>query len=230
MKKAAYPGWQLPVVPFGLSTPPIGCVLDLPGLPGVGNKIYDRSPYGNIGTITGAAWIRLPSGLWVLSFDGSDDYVIIPDASSLDLTGNLTIRCWLKRGTIGAYMRIADKGTGNYAFGFINTNYFLFTIAGVIDIPSTGLVLTDTTAYHQIAVVRTGEAGNWDYIFYLDGAEDSTVNDANNLTANDEDLRIGVCKNLANAFNGFIALPRICNRALSALEIQKYYQQEKHLF
>ena len=79
-----------------LSTPPIGCVLDLPGLPGGGNKIYDRSPYGNIGTIIGATWLRTPSGLWVLSFDGSDDYVDCGSGSSLDITGGITVEVWAK--------------------------------------------------------------------------------------------------------------------------------------
>jgi len=36
------------------SPPELGCVHYLPGLPGGGSKIHDRSPCGNIGTITGA--------------------------------------------------------------------------------------------------------------------------------------------------------------------------------
>ena len=40
--------------------PQLGCVLSLTGLPGGGNKTYDRSPYGNIGTIIGATWMSCP--------------------------------------------------------------------------------------------------------------------------------------------------------------------------
>ena len=55
--------------------PELGSVLYLTGLPCGGSKIYDRSPYGNHGTITGATWKRLPSGLWYLDLDALDDYV-----------------------------------------------------------------------------------------------------------------------------------------------------------
>lgn len=50
--------------------PEIGCVLDLTGLPSGGSKIYDRSPYGKVGTITGVTWLQTPGGIWCLSFDG----------------------------------------------------------------------------------------------------------------------------------------------------------------
>lgn len=57
--------------------PNLGTVLYLTGLPGHGDTIYDRSPYGYHGTITGAVWTRLLTNSWVLDFDGSDDVVII---------------------------------------------------------------------------------------------------------------------------------------------------------
>jgi len=76
--------------------PELGCVLSLPEFPGGGSRIYDRSPYGNIGTITGAGWQRLPGGLWCLSFDGTDDYVNCGNKSSLDITGAITLETWVK--------------------------------------------------------------------------------------------------------------------------------------
>ena len=36
---------------------------------------WDRSRYQNHATITGATWIQMPNGLWVLSLDGIDDYL-----------------------------------------------------------------------------------------------------------------------------------------------------------
>ena len=80
--------------------PQPGCVLYLPGLPGGGNKLYDRSPYANVGTITGATWKRLPSGLWYLDFDGTDDYLDVGQDSSLMPTTSLTIELWLNPDTI----------------------------------------------------------------------------------------------------------------------------------
>ncbi len=59
------------------------CVLDLASpLYGPSSRlsVYDRSGYGNHGTITGAVWTKLPSGLWVLRYDGIDDFLAIPNA------------------------------------------------------------------------------------------------------------------------------------------------------
>ena len=79
--------------------PEIGCVLSLTGLPGGGSTIYDRSTYGNHqGTITGATWRYTPGGLWCLSFDGNDDYVRVPYSTSLDITDQITLELWVKRG------------------------------------------------------------------------------------------------------------------------------------
>ena len=75
--------------------PELGCVLFLPGLPWSSSKIHDRSPYGNHGTITGATWKRLPSGLWYLSFDGIDDYVSLGTSASLNLVDDFTMMAWL---------------------------------------------------------------------------------------------------------------------------------------
>src|SRR3990167_10553439 len=47
---------------------------------------FDRSRYQNHGTITGATWKRLPSGVWVMSFDGTDDNILLPTVSALDPT------------------------------------------------------------------------------------------------------------------------------------------------
>uniref|UniRef100_A0A6M3KMJ4 Uncharacterized protein n=1 Tax=viral metagenome TaxID=1070528 RepID=A0A6M3KMJ4_9ZZZZ len=54
---------------------PANSVLYLTGYPPLGSTIYDRSGQDNDGTITGATWVRLPSGLYGISYDGTDDLV-----------------------------------------------------------------------------------------------------------------------------------------------------------
>ncbi len=75
-------------------------VLDLVSPKYIPNKrhVFDKSKYGNHGTITGAVWRQLPSGLWALSFDG-DDLINIDDALTpiaSDTVG--TINMWVKAG------------------------------------------------------------------------------------------------------------------------------------
>jgi len=92
--------------------PELGCVLYLPGLPGGGSKIYDRSPYGTPGSITGAAWKRLPSGLWCLNFDGTDDKVTVTSGGLDGITDSFTVKVWFKKD--------ANKGIGAI---FIKNSY-----------------------------------------------------------------------------------------------------------
>ena len=82
----------------GYNYPPAiaGAVLHLPGLPGQGTTLWDGTGNGNNGTITGATWVQLPSGLWGLKFGGVSDYVNCGAGASLDVsTGDLTVMGWV---------------------------------------------------------------------------------------------------------------------------------------
>lgn len=100
---------------------PNDSVLYMPGLDygnWYTNKILDYSGYANHGTISGATWTRLPSGLWTLSFDG-DDYVDCGNGTSLQITGKVTILIWLKLpsgigGTYGIVMKHNDGSNRGY--------------------------------------------------------------------------------------------------------------------
>ena len=114
--------------------PPFDCVLYLPGLPGGSSTIHDRSPWGNHGSITGAAWKRLSNGLWYLSFDGSDDYAAIADKDSLDFSsGSFTVKLWLY--LVGAYGDLIGKyhsaQAGRWGFSIKNaTTIRFYSVAG----------------------------------------------------------------------------------------------------
>jgi len=62
---------------------------------GDGTTAYDGSNYNNDGTINGAKWVEGKYG-WALEFDGTNDYVVVSDDSSLDITDALTISAWLR--------------------------------------------------------------------------------------------------------------------------------------
>ena len=75
--------------------------------------IFDRSRYNNHGTIFGATWVRLSSGLWVLSFDGTDDKVVVSHHASLNFgaTDSFYIKVWMKSSRT-TLQRITFKYTG----------------------------------------------------------------------------------------------------------------------
>ncbi|MDP2731407.1 MAG: hypothetical protein Q8O55_13160 [Dehalococcoidales bacterium] len=91
-------------------SPGLETLLYLPGLPGGGSRIHDRSSYGNHGTLIGATWVKTPGGLWCLNFDGSDDYIDCGTGITL-ANSSFTLEAWVSRGIAGAYHSILCQGT-----------------------------------------------------------------------------------------------------------------------
>ena len=212
------------------SPPELGCVLYLPGSPGGGSKIYDRSPYANHGAITGATWVRLPSGLWCLSFDGSDDKVDCGHDASLDPADlSFTFLVWARGDSdIANTGYIAQKGFSKYwnlRTSSKHPTMVLWDGAGAVDAQDNSIDVSDEV-WHFYACVR--DYGN-DIYLYVDAGTPITRSDTRgSLSAPAQDLVLG---NVSTAWwKGFIALPRIHNRALTALEIQTHFNREKHLF
>jgi len=62
---------------------------------GSGDIANDSSGYGNHGAlINGPVWVPGVQGT-ALDLDGAEDYVEVPDHSSLDIAGPFTIMCWI---------------------------------------------------------------------------------------------------------------------------------------
>jgi hypothetical protein len=83
---------------------------------GSGTTAYDSSEYGNDGTlVNGPAWVGGNVGT-ALSFDGIDDYVIIPDSPSLNPADEITMIAWVNPGVIpqAGYRKIIAKPYTNY--------------------------------------------------------------------------------------------------------------------
>ena len=213
--------------------PELGGVLYLPGPSGGGSKIYDRSPYGNAGTITGATWTRLPSGLWVLSFDGVDDYVDCGDRASLDTADAITIMAWAKPtdvvGTkVIAARRIQPDVENPFYFALLGDKLnFAFYVGGVWKGNVAGVDTLSAGLFSHLAVTYNRAQ----YIYYINGIEDVARNETAAMpTGTDVKLMLGNYDGGAQRFSGYIALLYIYNRALSALEIQNHFNQEKRLF
>jgi len=218
--------------------PEAGCVLFLPGLPGGGNCIHDRSPYGNQGTITGAMWSRLASGLFCLSFDGVDNIVRCADSDCLDITDNISIIAWVKRNGLNHRDFIVAKregGAGNASYqfeiasdpGHVDALYFSYQDSAgnwENNIYSQGTI---DAAWHQVAVTR----GPQKIRFFIDGKPDANeYAPARSMDVrNSHNLGIGAVTGLAYLAGG-VARVRVYNRVLTALEVQGLFHLEKSLF
>lgn len=217
------PAW--PVEPPGP-----GCVLYLPGMPGAGTSIYDRSPYGNKGTITGAAWTRTVGGLWCLNFDGVDDQVNCGAGNSLDLTNSFTLSCWLHGSTGGLVMgHFTTWVLAGFALETIDTTNMRLsvgrTVGGRLEWTVNGA--WDSGVYTHSVWTNSGVTLSC----YRDGVlVSSRAITAINSAAGQPFLIGSGNTGWGNRlFAGKIVLPQVSNRALTAFEIQNIYHREKTL-
>jgi len=209
--------------------PPPDCVLYMPGLPGGGAAIQDRSSWGNHGSITGASWKKLPGGLWCLDFDGVDDYVSIADGDSLDFGyDSFSIRLWLylldtNGDLIGKYY---GGQPGRWGLSIKDTYTIRFYgAAGIAE------VITDNLVDKWQSLVFVIDMKDNEIHIYQQGKLRNSIGFIPQTFNNDIDLTIGKFSSEQWGFlRSRIALCSIHKRALSALEIQNTFNKEKHLF
>ncbi len=174
--------------------PPLGAVLWLPGLPGAGNLIFNRSLYyRNHGTITGAMW-KYNGRIHYLDFDGVDDVVNITSSLTTTLgTAAFFVSFRFKTATVAAYPDIVcnmqagalspnkDKG-----FTFIvrqDTHKLQFTIGDgttTVGIKSNSVI--NDNKWHQAWGVRTAATGAGTLLMYVDGVLQTDTGNPNNLS------------------------------------------------
>ena len=206
-----------------------GCVLWLPGQDDPqSSTIRDRSGKGNNGTIVGATWTRISSGLWCLDFDGTDDEVDCGNTGNIfDITATLCIEVWVRvDGNTGAHRAIIEKGLQTedkaYALRIDTDNKFVwdgFRTARYTLLSDSAL--TEGQWYHLRGVSLVG-----DQRLYVDDVlQASTDTGVGNLTVSTTNLFLGEAGGTVWDYNGLIALPRI-----NTLEVPSHYQEEKHLF
>ena len=220
--------------------PALGTVLSLTGLPGGSNKIHDRSPYGNHGTTTGATWKRLASGLWCLSFDGTDDRADCGKGSSFDLGDMLTIKVWIWVDSTGSGYRSV---TGNYNSPATRAQYLLDvnnsrnyrfvseSSGGNFAVTSAGIIPNEAWTH----LVATRESATGTVKLYMNGAQDDNTGTsvANKIGA------FADCGNTAlgragsydgSYFKGRMALVEVTKTLWTPLDVINSHNQEKHLF
>jgi hypothetical protein len=212
------------------------CVLWLPGQDDARSaRIRDRSGYKNHGTIYGATWERLPSGLWVNSFDGVDDSIVCPSLAATPGT-SLTAMAWINSpGAISAYALVFHMimgPTAKYAWLLIRTADNKFY---------TEVTLSNDTFFGgvQDAVLPLN---TWQQVVMSFDDADKRIHVWRNgqQVAQSAQAALGLHQTWGvvrwggNAgvywHKGRMALNRTWNRALSATEINGIYQSERHLF
>ncbi len=208
------------------------CVLWLPmtrnlraGINDTDTEVYDRSPFGNHGTIYGAVWQTLPSGKSALSFDGVDDYVEVPDSASLDITDAITVMVWVNGDLASLQKGILEKRDSTES-GFALLSWKADEIR--FEIPNIGLFIQKTglESFRWYHVVGTYDSSTGKGYLYINGVEVGEGTASGAIKTNDARLFIGsrgIENRPSSYFNGTIDEVCIYSRALSEEEIRRLF-------
>ena len=193
--------------------------------------IRDRSGNGNDGTIVGATWKQLPSGVWVVDFDGADDKV--EPASQLNVA----------TGTLLAWVEFASDIDGQqtiFAQDVGGNNDGDFTV----DISGSGGKFRlrqqhSISGGYQILSDDVPSVGGIALVGMLFGTGGMAMN-INGVAQADTDVFEGGITNgvgpdiggFGNSFSwsGFIGFFRILSKRLTTAQFLSTYNQERHLF
>ncbi len=161
----------------------------------------------------------------VVRFDGSDDYVEVPDAAAMDITGAITVEAWVKQTYRDTWATLVTKGTSTT---WSSNNYVLGLYAGRVDfrwgadrvVVDAGDELELGAWHHVVAVVpSSGQITVW-----IDGVLKKYATRTVTPTANSQVLRFGSDDGYTDNFCGDLAEVRIYSRDLTEAEIAEHYR------
>jgi hypothetical protein len=190
-----------------------------------GTTVSDSSGHGNSGTIAGAA--RTTGGLAgsALAFDGDDDFVTIPDSSSLDFGAGMTVEGWVRPNLLaGALRPVAVKEAGPGLTPGLTWGLYA---AGLGGLPS-GHAVTDAERVAR-GSARVSLTPTWTHLattydgsqvrLYVNGRLVASALQRGPLASGDGPLHIGGTT-WGEWFDGLIDEVRVYDRALTTGELQ----------
>ncbi|KKM20042.1 hypothetical protein LCGC14_1649500 [marine sediment metagenome] len=213
---------------FPKYVPTADCVLYLPGQDDQQSAVIrDRSGKGNNGASTGSSWVKLPSGLWVISMAGSGEIEFGND-SSLDFTTALTVDMWINTTRVGDDLlhKYELAGDRAWAVWITATGKVSFNIDNSPVSVGADTAITDGI-WHRLTFVYNSV----DMRIYLDGVLDCTpAAHTAGISVEAATLQFG-SNQLVGAFTGRLGFPfALFNIAKTAARIAWDHRAERHLF
>ena len=202
-----------------------GSTNSYPG-PGNGTVWYDLSGNNNNATINGATYDPTNGG--VMSFDGVNDYADAGNGISLNMTSEVTIGAWIKRGAATAsWQGVVGK---NSSYWNISNGYGIRqTPSGTLQVWE-GSGITNADSYLNVSCAvdewcyialtyKSGVGGN----VWKNGAPVAgTLPDRGNIAVATTNFKIGIIET-SGFFKGYVPVAHVYNRALTASEIQQNF-------
>ena len=193
-----------------------------------GSGITINGLVGGIGStlVNGVGFGATNLGYFI--FDGTNDYILAPDISSLNLTSDLTAIVWFKIITLsGDWVRVIGKGdSANRTFGFWyyggSPNYFLYQRYGASAVSINISTTLQLNTWYQGAVTSAGST----HRMYINGVEIGNVTASPPFVSSSSLLKIGYGE-IHQYHNGYISHSLVYNRGISATEILQNYHATK---
>lgn len=194
--------------------------------------VADISNRQNNGIVLGAASFNTSGGKYngAFEFDGSDDYILIQNSSSLNTTSQVTVAVWVytksligSTQTEGAIFEKTIAGQSNKQYQLIadgSTWFFRIYDGGIGRSSVSTPVLLNS--WHHLAGTYDGSKIH----FYLDGSEiGSGANYVGNIDGGEGESYVGILIGAPTRFihNGSIDELMVFNRSLSSNEIRQVY-------
>ena len=188
----------------------------------------NRGQLMNMSTSSARAQGKIGQGL---SFDGTDDFVEVPDSTSLQISSNFAISFWFKTASISQtqkYLIAKNNNAGSnqwsVIYEYVDNAIEFFAdgtgFSGTDPRTNSQLTISDTSWHH---VVYAYDGSTWRG--YVDGTQQFSVSRSFSLGALSG---LNVFFGAANAapdgeVNGLIDDVRVYNRALTNDEIKRLY-------
>jgi hypothetical protein len=195
----------------------------------------DESGNSNNGKITGALFVadKFGNSGKTLSFDGIDNSVKIPNSPTINITGSLSISCWIYPHTAEMWESWVCKVNTNgskaqFRFGFGNPAPASF-----------GLTIFNSGWYDYWINKNVIHLNTWSHVlmiadeekhivnYYVNGKLTSTIKGIKNFVASEDPLFIGHQRDDYTFFDGLIDEVRIYNRVLNNREVRALYKNFK---
>lgn len=178
----------------------------------------DLSPNANDGAITGGVVLNVPGlldsdpGNTAFSFDGTDDWVEIPETPAYDITGAVTLEVWANRDSATSSGDVIGK-RGAYALRFLGSTIRFAPWGSNFDVSHAVPAGQDT---HIVATHdATGDT------VYVNGVEVGSRGFVSDPPLSNDPLGIGHYNTAW--FDGTIDEPALYNYALSSTQVAAHY-------
>jgi hypothetical protein len=193
-----------------------------------GGSVLDSSGNNNLGTWNGGSnhWTGGKVG-GAGFFNGTTDYINIPDSALLEFTDELTLSLWVKTSAVATYYGLVTKYNciaGPTCYGYDLGEY---NNKGVLSVRSgaswnsggdTASIINDGNWHLLTGTFKKSVA----LVSYIDGIPGTSVVWGSSSATSTAAFQIGA-RGSTSLFSGLIDDVRAYNRALSAAEISALY-------